>query len=326
MTTVVRHSRYGTSEALEFSSEPTPSPEAGQVVVAVGATSVNPLDWHMLTGIPLLTRLQGGFRTPKHARRGVDLAGVVVDVGPDVDDIEVGDRVVGSTRGAWAEQVLASADDLLHLPDAVTMEEAGGVAIAAATAIQSLRTHGRIREGDRVLIIGASGGVGTFAIQIARHLGAEVTAVCSERNGSLVTELGATEVIAYDRTDVFASGRRFDLVVDLVGHHPFRALRRLVAPGGRYVMASGTKRTVVGPLFSVAAMMAGRVVTRREATFFIAELNRADLDDVVGWMAEGAVRTVIDSVHPLDEVRQAVDRLATSRARGKIIVIPADRE
>ena len=315
-----RVDRPVTLSGLCMSEMPLPSVSDDGVLVRVHASSANPVDLFPLTRAGYLM----GGRKPSVA--GTDFAGVVELVGPLVTAFRVGDEVFGGSRGAYAEYVCASESGALAMkPASVTFEEAGVVAVAGCTALQAVRDHGQIAPGHRVLVNGASGGVGTFAVQIAAALGGEVTAVCSPRNVELVRSLGASAVIDYTRTDFTASNERYDLLIDVAGSHSFMRCRRVIAPGGSFVAAGvaavqhrpGGNLRAIGHLLGTRVMsMAGGV----RARFFIANLNRADMEFLGKLMAEGKLKPAIDRRYAFDEVPAALQYMNEGHARAKIAI------
>jgi NADPH:quinone reductase-like Zn-dependent oxidoreductase len=315
---------YGGPEVLSVEPVARPSVADNAVLVKVQAASLNPLDWHGMTGTPYIMRLSSGFGTPNDSRVGVDFAGTVEAVGKDVTRFKPGDAVFGGRSGAFAEYVVVPEHrGIAHKPDNLSFEQAATVAIAATTALQGLRDKGQIAPGKRVLINGASGGVGTFAVQIAKALGGEVTGVCSTRNVDLVRSLGADQVIDYTQDDFTRGELRYDLILDLVGNHPLSALREVLAPGGVVVLVTGPKSNPwLGPVSRIlkAAALGPFIDERLEP--FLAELDPGDLDALARMMADAQVTPVIDREYRLSEIREAMDYLATGRARGKIVIRP----
>ncbi len=324
---------YGGPEALRILDAPPPIPEPDQVLVRVAASSVNPLDTHELTGKPYLVRIVRGLRAPRPSNRamGSDVAGVVEAVGDQVTRFAVGDRVVGFGRAAWSELTVVSESGLVRLPEGVPLVDAGGVGVAAITALQGLRRGGLVGPATwgpgevepmhpRVLIIGASGGVGTFAVQIAKLLGAHVTAVTSTRNLELVARLGADDVIDYTITEVTRGIARFDLVVELAGNRRRRDLARILTPTGSLIACGAPRGQWLGPLLGPAGLWIASRFSRRTYASFLATRNTDDLQRIADWLAEGALRVVIDEVHPLERIADAVAHQLGEHARGKVIV------
>ena len=269
---------YGTPDVLTIAQVEKPVPQETQVLVRVKAASVNPLDWHMIRGTPYVMRLDSGLRKPAVTRTGVDFAGVVEAVGRQVSRFKVGDEVFGGRTGALAEYIVVSADRaIVHKPANITFDQAAAVAVAGLTALQGIRDRGQVRKGQRVLINGASGGVGTFAVQIAKQLGAEVTGVCSTRNVDLVRSLGADHVIDYTKDDFTTRTGAYDVLLDNVGNRPLSACRRVLSPNGRYVLVGGggpDDHRIMGPLGRVASIYLTAPFVDQQMGMFIADLNR----------------------------------------------------
>jgi NADPH:quinone reductase-like Zn-dependent oxidoreductase len=313
---------YGSPEVLKIEEVAKPAPKANELLVKVHAASVNPLDWHYMRGKPYIMRMSSGIGSPKDIRSGVDFAGTVEAVGEDVTRFKVGDEVFGGRGGALAQYVTVREDRaVVHKPANVTFEQAAAVPIAGVTALQALRDIGHIKAGQKVLINGASGGVGTFAVQIAKSLGAEVTGVCSTRNVELVQSLGADRVIDYTKQNFTEGSERYDVIVDNVGNHPLRDARRALKPGGIVVMVGGKSDDPwLGPMWQpIKAAFLEPTVDEKFVMFF-AELNQGDLGVLAGLMQSGKVTSVIDSRHALVDTPSAVAYLEQGRARGKVIV------
>jgi NADPH:quinone reductase-like Zn-dependent oxidoreductase len=315
---------YGApGEVLALERIAKPRPGAGKVLIRIHAASINPYEWHTVTGKPYLMRLGRGIGAPTTTRVGYDMAGTIEAVGPDVTRFKVGDEVFGGAHGALAEYALASAEngDLVLKPADVTFEDAAALLIAGGTALEALRDHGHIAPGQKVLINGASGGVGTYAVQLAKSFGAEVTAVCSTRNVELVRSLGADRVIDYTQRNFTEGEERYDLIVDNVGNHPFLDLIDVVKPEGTIVTVSGPKdNAFLGPITRIMKQkMLGRFVDQR-LTFFVADVDRPDLELLVGLIRGGKMKSVIDKRYPLEAAGAALDYVGSQRARGKVIV------
>lgn len=312
---------YGGPEVLETVAAPIPEVESDEVLVQVRAAGVNPLDWHYLRGEPYFMRLESGIGSPGRHQHGVDFAGTVVAVGAAVKDYAPGDRVYGGGNGSFGDYLKRSdKGSLAPIPDDVGYAEAAAVPIAGVTALQALRDSGKVKPGDRVLVNGASGGVGTFAVQLARVMGAEVTGVCSTRNLALVRSLGATDVIDYTVTDYTRSGRQWDVIIDAVGNHGPLANRRALAPGGTLVMVGAGKGNWVGPLVNLAVAAAGSMFIDENLNPFLARLSGKDLAYLATLMERGDLSPVIDRHYPLAEIREAIAYSESGRARGKIII------
>lgn len=323
--------RYGGPDALRLVDAPAPVPAAGQVLVRVAASSVNPLDWHELRGRPYLVRIGSGLRRPRTPARGSDLAGTIEALGPEVDDLRVGDEVMGFGVGAWSDLAVVSARGLVRRPPGFGAHEAAGAGVAAITALQALRRGGlagprTLRPGEvepmppRILIIGAAGGVGTYAVQLAKLFGAHVTAVTSTRNLVLVERIGADELIDYTTTPLDDGLRRWDLVLELAGARPLGELARLLTPTGALVACGAPRGQWLGPLLSVAALAVRDRFSRRTFASILARRDRDDLGMLAELLATGALRTVVGEVLPLERIAEAVALSETGHARGKIIV------
>ncbi|GIH02037.1 NADPH:quinone reductase [Rhizocola hellebori] len=313
---------YGTSEVLQLEDVAVPEPGDEQVLVRVIAASVNPYDWHHLTGKPYLVRLMAGFRRPKEPTMlGADMAGRVESVGSAVTRWRPGDEVFGMRSGAFGEYVVCGQDRLARKPANVTFEQAAAVPMAGLTALQSLRDKGKVKAGQQVLIIGASGGVGTLAVQLAKAFGAHVTAVCSTRNVETVRGLGADRVIDYTGEDFVHSGHRYDLILDGPGNRSIRDRRRVLARNGILVMYSGPKKNRwVGPLLSTLRVSLASSFGTQKMTGMMTSNSKADLDLLGQLMAQGKVTPWIERTHPLVELPRAIDYVGTGHARGKVVI------
>src|SRR6266851_4952874 len=312
---------YGSPDVLKLENIEKPTPGDDEVLVRVRAASVNPLDWHYMRGTPYFMRMQAGLRKPKVTRLGVDYAGTVEAVGRNVKRFQPGDEVFGGRTGAFAEYVSVREDRAVVLkPANLTFEQAASVPIAAITALQSLRDKGKIQPGQKVLINGASGGVGTFAVQIAKSFGAEVTGVCSTRNVDMVRSIGADHVIDYTKEDFTKSEQRYDLIIDNVGNRSLSECRGILTPKGRYVMVGGPSSGWIDPLpRALGALVMSRFVSQ-DMVMFIAQLNQRDLTILGDLMQAGKVKPVIDRQYKLSEVPKAIGYLEEGHARGKVIV------
>jgi len=318
MKAIVRH-RYGPPEVLELRDIDPPVVGDGDVLVRVRASSVNPADWHIMRGSPLFLRLAGyGLRTPKHPVLGSDVAGVVEAVGKDVTGLRTGDEVFGWGRGTYAELAPASPDRLAAKPANLTFEQAAAVPLAAITALQGLRDIGKLQPGQTVLVIGASGGVGTFAVQIAKALGAEVTGVCSTRNVEMVRSIGADRVIDYTREDFTRDGRRYDLIFQLAGTASPSRLRRALTPKGTLVLSSGDGR-LNGIDRIVKAVVTSPFVSQKLVTW-VANEDGADLTTLKELIESGKVTPVIDRTYPLSETPEAIRHVEAGHTQGKVVV------
>jgi NADPH:quinone reductase-like Zn-dependent oxidoreductase len=316
------YTRYGPPEVVQIADIEKPVPKDHEVLVKVRAASVNPLDWHFMRGTPYLVHMMTGLRKPKSRGLGVDVAGQVEAVGRNVTQFKPGDEVFGSCRGAFAEYTCTSESALVRKPVDVTFEQAASVPVAAFTALQGLRDQGNIQPGQKVLINGAAGGVGTFAVQLAKSIGAEVTGVCSTRNADMVRSIGADRVIDYTQEDFTKMGQRFDLFFDAVGNHSLLACRRVLNPKGTYVPVGGTAdRWMIGPLArALATLMLSWFVSQRLVIFFMAKTKKEDLALMADLMQAGRVTPVIDKCYSLSEVAEAIRYLEKGHARGKVVI------
>lgn len=311
---------YGPPEVLKLETIEKPEPAGDQVLVKVHAASVNPLDYHYMRGTPFVMRLDGGLRKPKTTRLGVDFAGTVEAVGPNVREMKPGDQVFGGRTGAFAEYVVASEGRLVRKPENISFEQAAAVPIAGVTALQALRDKARVKPGQRVLINGASGGVGTFAVQVAKSLGAHVTAVCSTRNVELVQSLGADEAIDYTRQDYTKPGQQYDAIIDMVGNHPVSAHKEVLKPSGVYVIVGGPKGKWLAPLDRIVSAAVQSRFGDQKFGMIMAKITKDDLTVLSELLRSEKVTPVIDRRYPLSEVPEAVRYLETGRARGKVII------
>jgi len=310
---------------LKFQEIEKPTPADDQVLVKVRAASVNPLDWHFIEGTPYVMRAMGvGLRKPKDTRLGVDFAGTVEAVGEKVTKFKPGDDVFGGRDGAFAEYVCVREARAVALkPANITFEQAASVPIAGVTALQGLRDKGKVQPGQRVLINGASGGVGTFAVQIAKSMGADVTGVCSTRNVDMVRSLGADHVIDYTKEDFIKSAQRYDVMYDTVGNRSLLECRRVLTPKGKAVMIGGGgpgDQGLIGPLVGPIKLLMLSPFVSQEMGTFLAELNQKDLTALADLMQSGKVTPVIDKRYKLSELPQAIEYLEQGHARGKVII------
>ena len=315
----IAHDRYG-SDALELRDVDMPVIEDHQVLVRVHASSVNPAEWYRVHG-PFFVRFQNGLRRPKSATVGGDLAGRVEAVGRDVREFQPGDEVFGTSGGSWAEYTRAREPRLVQKPANVSFEEAAAVPIAGLTALQAVRDHGRIQPGQKVLINGASGGVGTFAVQIAKAFGADVTAVCSTRNVDLVGSLGADRVCDYTREDFTRRGERHDVMLDVAGSRSFFEFRRALTPEATVVSVGAPMSSKgLGPLKHVVGTRLASIGRSQKVIFFVAKIEKDDLAFMSELLTSGKVRSVIDRRYELSQVPDALRYLGEGHARGKIVI------
>jgi NADPH:quinone reductase-like Zn-dependent oxidoreductase len=317
------YTNYGPPDVVQIKDVEKPVPGDDEVLIKVRAASVNPLDWHFMRGTPYLVRLMAGLRKPKDTRLGVDVAGQVEAVGKNVTQFKPGDEVFGACRGAFAEYACTSESALVTKPKNVTFEQAASVPIAAFTALQGLRDKGEIQPAQKVLINGAAGGVGTFAVQIAKSFGAEVTGVCSTRNVDMVRSIGADRVIDYTQEDFTKSGQRYDLMLDMIGNHSLSACRGVLTPHGIYIPAGGSAgRWMIGPLArSITTLVLSLFVSQKLVAFFLAKSSKEDLTIMHELMANGKVKPVIDRRYSLREAPEAIRYLEEGHARGKVVII-----
>jgi NADPH:quinone reductase-like Zn-dependent oxidoreductase len=316
---VIVNQEYGSPDVLELGEVDKPEVTDDGVLVRVHTASVNPFDWHCLTGTPYLVRIEG-LRKPKN-RLGVDFAGTVEAVGASVTRFRPGDEVFGAKRGALAEYVCAS-QTVVPKPANVTFEQAASLPIAAITALQGLRDKGQVQAGQKVLINGASGGVGTFAVQIAKSFGAEVTGVCSSGNLDLVRSLGADRVIDYTRDDFTLSGQRHDLMLDIPGNRSWSDCKRVLTDDGSYVLVGGPKTNRwIGPLgLAARRRLASLGGSRKVAAPFLAKMKEDDLAVLAELLESGRVAPVIDRRYELGEAAEAFRYLGEGHAKGKVVV------
>ena len=312
---------YGSPDVLEFEDIDKPTPADDEVLVKIQAAAVNPLDWHFVRGTPYFLRLMSGLGAPNDTSLGVDFAGTVEAVGSNVRRFKPGDEVFGGETGAFAEYVTVSENAALAMkPADVSFEQAASAPIAAVTALQALRDAGKLEQGQKVLINGASGGVGTFAVQIAKSFGAEVTGVCSTRNVEMVRSIGADHVFDYTKEDYAESGQQYDLIIDMVGNHSLLENRRALKPEGTFVIVGGGKGNWLGPMMSpIKALMLSPFVDQ-EFVMILAELNKEDLAILGDFMQAGKVTPVIDRRYGLSEVPAAIRYSEEGHARGKIVI------
>jgi len=323
MRAVVRRC-YGPPGVLALEDVEKPLPADNQVLVKVRAAAVNPLDWHYMRGEPYLMRIETGFGTPNNPRLGVDFAGTIEAVGKDVTRFQPGDDVFGGRFGAFAEYVTVNENgSIAAKPANLTMEQAGSVHIAALTALQALRDRAAVQPGQKVLINGASGGVGTFAVQIAKMLGAEVTGVCSTRNVEMVHSLGADHVFDYTREDFTDSDERYDVILDNVGNRGLLDVRRVLTPKGKYILIGGGGPDAgpwIGPLVGPIKAWLLSYFVNQDMGMFISDSSAADLEVLRELMESGKIRPVIDRIYTLTQAVDAIRYLEEGHARGKVVV------
>jgi NADPH:quinone reductase-like Zn-dependent oxidoreductase len=321
MKAIVRH-QYGASDVLELANLPKPSPAENEVLIRVRAAGLNPFDWHMMRGTPWFLRLFVGLRKPKRIGLGADLAGTVVGLGQGVTEFQLGDEVFGTADGALAEYVCGAVSGLVGRPANVSGEEAAAVPIAGLTALQALRDKGHLKPGDRVLINGAAGGVGTFAVQIAKWQGARVSGVCSVRNAEMARSIGADQVIDYTREDFATSTERYDVIFDLVGNRALADFRKVLKADGVFIGCGGG-----GPEKPAGELLLGMLrqtvagwFAKQKIVGFIARRSKADLEILRELLAKGVIKPVIDRSYSLAEVPEAIRYLEEGHARGKVVI------
>ncbi len=309
------YNRYGSTEVLELQQLEKPAVTDDGVLVRILAASVNPLDWHYMTGKPYFMRLQTGLRKPKKLTLGIDMAGRVEAVGKNVTKFKIGDEVFGGCSASFAEYVQVDEKAIVSKPSNISFEQGAAVAIAALTALQGLRDKGNLQPGHKVLINGAAGGVGTFAVQIAKALGAEVTGVCSARNVDMVRSIGADHVIDYTKENFTKEPQRYDIVLDNIGNHSLIACKRVLNSGGMLVIVGGPIGHMIGALLPIP-------FTKRKAIAFLAKLTNADLVVMRELLESGKVVPVVDRCFSLNEAAAAFGYLGLGHAQGKVIITP----
>jgi NADPH:quinone reductase-like Zn-dependent oxidoreductase len=318
--------RFGPPDVLQLADTDPPGVGSGEVLVRVHAAALNPYDWHIMRGDPLIARLMGevGLTKPKARVAGVDAAGRVEAVGANVRGLQRGDEVLGFCRGAFAEYARAEADKMVPKPVSLTFEQAAAVPMAGATALRGIRDVGAVRAGHRVLVNGAAGGVGTYAVQIAAALGAEVTGVCSTRNAGLVRSIGAAHVVDYTTED-FTDGRaRYDVILDNVGNRPLSRLRRALTPAGTLVLnGGGAPGHVFGPVAGILRAVVVNGLVRERLRLIPHEQKREQLFALTGLIEAGKLTPVLNRTYPLAETAEAMRRVEQGHARGKVIITVA---
>ena len=305
---------YGPPDVLVLEEIEKPVVDDGEVLIRVHAAAANPLDWHFIRGQPFVARIAMGFPKPKTRFRGVDVAGHIEAVGKDVKDLRTGDEVFGWCAGAFAEYAKAAENQFVLKPANITFEQAAGVPVAAATALQAIRDFAKVQAGQTVLINGAAGGVGTFAVQIAKSYGAEVTGVCSTRNMDMVRSLGADHVVDYTQEDFTKGGIQYDLIFDNAGTHSLPEFRHVLTPDGTFFSNSGT---------NLGLMLMARVAStfaHQKLGSFLANITHEDLVVLQQLIESGKVKTVVDRTYPLSQTAEAIRYLEAGHARGKVII------
>lgn len=313
---------YGAVDVVKLEDIPKSPPPDDRVTIRVHSAAVNPLDWHYVHGRPYIMRPTTGFGAPDDILLGTDFSGTVEAVGRNVTRFKVGDDVFGGADGAFAEYVNVRENGSIALkPANVTFEQAAAVPVAAVTALQALRDKGQLKTGQKVLINGASGGVGTFAVQIAKSMGADVTGVCSTRNVALVRTIGADHVVDYTKDDFTKSATKYDLIIDTVGSHSLSGLRDVLADDGRIVIVGGSGDGAwLGPLSDALVALAENPFHHNKALFMLADLAQADLEKLAALMKDGQLTPVIDRTYPLRQTSDAIRYIEAGHARGKVII------
>ena len=318
----ILYQAYGSPDVLRLVDTEIPLPQASEVLIAVAAASVNPLDWHFLRGQPYLMRAFTGVAKPKDTRLGVDVAGTVAAVGTGVTQFKVGDRVLGIARAAFADFACAQEKNLAAMPSNLDFQQAASVPLAALTALQGLRDAGRIQAGQRVLINGAAGGVGTFAVQIAKAFGAHVSAVCSTRNVAMVYRCGADRVLDYRDANFTLGVQRFDLILDCVGNDTLSACKKALSPIGRLVLVGGPDGKWLEPITRALQAKCFFAFSRQSVTPLLTSLaqSRSDLVQLTALIQAAQLKPVLDRSYPLRATADALRYLETRRAQGKVTI------
>jgi NADPH:quinone reductase-like Zn-dependent oxidoreductase len=323
MKAIVYHA-YGSADVLKLEDISKPIPKDDQVLIKVRAAALNPLDWRMMGGVPLPFRIMMKMATPTAERAvgiGRDVAGIVEAIGKDVTQFKVGDEVFGTCEAAVAEYASAKEAGLAAKPAALSFEQAASIPVAGLTALQGLRDKGRVQAGQQVLINGAAGGVGTFAVQVAKTLGADVTGVCSGANVEMVRSIGADRVIDYTQEDFTKGAEGYDVILECVGNKPFSECRRVLKPEGRYIIVGGghdIKMTTI--MLSAIKTVAASAVSKQKAVMFIAKSNQQDLALLAELIATGKITPVIDRISKLEDSPAALAYLEQGHARGKVVI------
>lgn len=316
------YTRYGAPDVLEYTDIEKPTPKDNDILIKVHSASVSPLDWRLVAATPFLARLENGLTKPKNPLLGADISGHVEAVGSNITQFKVGDAVFGEKfktgLGGLAEYVCGTEDNFVLKPENITFAQAATVPVSGLSALQALRDKGNIQRGHEVLVNGASGGVGTFAVQLARAFGATVTGVCSTRNLDLMRSVGTTYVIDYTNTDFTDTGKQYDIIIDTVGNHSITALKRVLKPHGAAVIVGFS--TFSGLLTHAITGAIQSSKTQKLGLLGTFKPNSADLLVLQGYLASGQLAPVIDRTYPLKETAEALRYLRTGRARGKIVI------
>ncbi|GAA1700513.1 NAD(P)-dependent alcohol dehydrogenase [Microbacterium sediminicola] len=326
MTAIVQRG-YGDTEVLHLDRAPMPAPGADQVLVRVHAAGLDRGVWHIMAGLPYIVRPMFGMTTPRQPVPGMDVAGTVAAVGTDVTAFAVGDRVFGTAAGTFAEYTVADATTLARMPEGVSFDEAAALPVSGLAALEAVRTHGRVRADQRVLVTGASGGVGCYAVQLAAAAGAEVTGVASAAKADLVRSCGAAHTIDYATTDVTTLTERYDVIIDINGRLPLgRLVRTLTATGTLVIVGGEDGGSLTGGIHRQFGARLRSAFTRRRLGFFLSDESGALLPELTDLVAAGTLRSTVDRDHiyPLDEVATAIAALSAGRVRGKAVIHIAD--
>jgi NADPH:quinone reductase-like Zn-dependent oxidoreductase len=323
MKAIVYH-RYGSADVLKFEEIKKPVPKDNQVLIKVRAAALNPLDWRMIAGVPFLVRKLMKLKTPSAENPvgiGRDVAGVIEAVGRNVTQLKIGDEVFGNCEVAVAEYCCTKESGVVLKPETLTFEQAAAIPVAGLTALQGLRDKGKIQAGQKVLINGAAGGVGTFAVQVAKSFGAEVTGVCSGANVEMVMSIGADKVIDYTQEDFTKGAERYDIILECVGNKPFSQCRRVLTDEGRYVIVgAGHDISMIEILASAVKTVAASSISKQKAIMFVAKSNQQDLAFLAELIATGKMTSVIERTYRLEETPEAVAHLERGHARGKLVI------
>jgi NADPH:quinone reductase-like Zn-dependent oxidoreductase len=323
MKAIVYHS-YGSADVLKCEDIAKPIPNDDQVLIKVRAAALNPVDWRMMGGVPFPIRLMMKMKTPSVAQPvgiGRDVAGVVEEIGKEVTQFKVGDEVFGNCEAAVAEYACAKEKGVVTKPEALTFEQAASIPVAGLTALQGLRDKGKLQSGQKVLINGAAGGVGTFAVQVAKSMCTEVTGVCSGANVEMVRSIGADAVIDYTKVDFTKGAARYDLILQCAGEKTFAECRRVLEPEGRYVIVGGGHDiTMMGFMAAAVKTLAASAISKQKAVMFVARSNQSDLAALAEMIATGKLTPVIDRICKLEETPEALAYLERGHARGKVVI------
>jgi NADPH:quinone reductase-like Zn-dependent oxidoreductase len=315
------YTKYGSPDILELKEIEKPTPKDDEVLIQISAASVNPLDWHIMRGSPFILRVMTGLFKPRITRLGRDVAGKIESVGRNVTLFKKGDEVFGSCTGAFAEYVCVSELKLVLKPDNITFEQAATLNIAALTALQSLRDKGRIKPGQKVLINGASGGVGTFAVQLAKVFNTEVTGVCSTNNIEMVRSIGADYILDYTKEDVTKTGKHYDIFLDCYANRSLLACKRVLNSGGIYIAVGGPVYSLISILISSMTAIVLSWFVSQKFVSLLTKINRDDLTFIGELMASGKVKAVVGRQYKLSEVPEAIRYIEDGHTKGKVVIL-----